>query len=69
MRMGIIIDLRKKIAIYDYFKDILIVLDNDNQHLAKDVLKTSLNFTAKFWAGFIKNGFKMVSHKIIIRSR
>ena len=62
---GLLLICEKKIAIYDYFKDILIVLDNDNQHLAKDVLKTSLNFTAKFWAGFIKNGFKMVSHKLL----
>ena len=55
----------KKIAIYDYFKDILIVLKNDNQHLAKDVLKTSLNFTLQFWMGFIKNGFRMISKNLL----
>lgn len=55
----------KKIAIYDFFKDILIVLDNDNQHVAKDVLRTSINFTTKFWKGFIINGFKMVTGNLL----
>lgn len=62
---GFILICKKKIAIYDYFKDILIVLKNDGQHLAKDVLRTSMTFSKDFWAGFIKNGFKMVSHKLL----
>lgn len=57
---GLILIGKKKIAIYDYFKDILIVLKNDNQHYAKDVLRTSIAFWWKFWIGFIKNGFKMI---------
>ena len=55
----------KKIAIYDYFKDILIVLDNDHEHYAKDVLKTSIGFSLQFWLGFIKNGVKMVRGKLL----
>jgi len=62
---GLLLICEKKIAIYDYFKDVLVVLNNDNQHMAKDVLKTSLGFTFKFWGGFIKNGLKMVSHNLL----
>lgn len=62
---GLILIGEKKIAIYDYFKDILIVLKNDNQHYAKDVLSTSLSFFGQFWAGFIKNGFKMIRGKLL----
>lgn len=62
---GLILIGEKKIAIYDYFKDILIVLNNDNQHYAKDVLRTSLSFFGQFWAGFIKNGFSMIRGKLL----
>lgn len=54
-----------KIAIYDYFKDILVVLKNDNQHLAKDVLRNSISSTVQFWKGFIKKGFQMVSNNLL----
>jgi predicted dehydrogenase len=57
---GLILIGEKKIAIYDYFKDILIVLKNDGEHYAKDVLQTSLSFSWQFWKGFLKNGIKMV---------
>ncbi len=62
---GLILIGEKKIAIYDYFKDILIVLKNDNQHYAKDVLRTSITFFIQFWIGFIKNGFKMVRGNLL----
>lgn len=62
---GLILIGEKKIAIYDYFKDILIVLKNDNQHYAKDVLRTSLAFSWQFWIGFIKNGYKMVRGQLL----
>lgn len=62
---GIILICDEKIAIYDYFKDILIVLKNDNLHLAKDVLRTSLSFFVQFWIGFIKNGFKMINKRLL----
>lgn len=62
---GIVLIGTKKIAIYDYFKDILIVLNNDGQHLAKNILKNSLSFTYQFWKGFIINGFKMISGKLL----
>ena len=55
----------EKIALYDYFKDILVVLDNDGEHLSKNVLKTSLSFVAQFWKGFIINGIKMLSGKLL----
>ena len=62
---GLILICDKKIAIYDYFKDILIILDNDHEHYAMDVLKTSIAFSSQFWFGFLKNGFKMVSGKLL----
>lgn len=62
---GIILICDKKIAIYDYFKDILIVLKNDNLHLAKDVLATSSRFSFSFWRGFISNGFKMITGSLL----
>ncbi len=62
---GLILIGEKKIAIYDYFKDILIVLKNDNQHYAKDVLRTSVSFFSQFWIGFIKNGIKMVRGQLL----
>ncbi|MDR1917258.1 MAG: Gfo/Idh/MocA family oxidoreductase [Synergistaceae bacterium] len=55
----------KKIAIYDFFKDILIVADNDKQHLAVDVLRSSMQYTFGYWRGFIINGFKMVTHRLL----
>jgi scyllo-inositol 2-dehydrogenase (NADP+) len=62
---GILLICEEKIAIYDYFKDILIVLNNDNQHLAKDVLKNSIQFTLQFWLGFLRNGIKMIRKQLI----
>ena len=62
---GLILLCEKKIAIYDYFKDILIVMKNDQLHLAKNVLETSLSFSFGFWKGFIKNGFKMISNNLL----
>lgn len=62
---GILLLCEKKIAIYDYFKDILIVLKNDGQHLAKNVLENSLSFFLQFWRGFIKNGFLMVTGNLL----
>lgn len=62
---GIILVGSDRIAIYDYFKDILIVLDNDGQHLAKNVLKTSASFSWQFWKGFVSNGFKMVTGNLL----
>lgn len=55
----------KKIAVYDYFKDILIVLDNDNQHLSKDVLLTFFSFIRQYITGFIFSGFKMSLGKLL----
>ena len=62
---GLLLIGDKKIAIYDYFKDILILLKNDGEHYAKDVLRTSLSFSFQFWVGFIKNGFGMLSGKLL----
>jgi scyllo-inositol 2-dehydrogenase (NADP+) len=55
----------KKIAFYDLFKDILIVLPTDNEHYALDILRTSWRATYQYWVGFIKNGFKMMSGNLL----
>ncbi|MFT3756217.1 MAG: Gfo/Idh/MocA family oxidoreductase [Pseudoxanthomonas sp.] len=51
----------KKLACYDFFRDILIVLPNDGAHYAMDVLRTSALSTIGHWAGFIANGIRLVS--------
>lgn len=62
---GLLLIGEKKIAVYDYFKDILVLLDNDGQHYAKDVLKTSICFSFRFWSGFFKNGVRMCTHRLL----
>lgn len=54
-----------KIAIYDFFKDILIVLPTDGEHRAQDILRNSWKYTAQYWFQFIKNGFKMVTGSLL----
>ena len=55
----------KKIAIYDFFKDILIVANNDGMHLAKNVLLTSVQYSYGFWKGFIANGVRMFAGDLL----
>ena len=55
----------EKIAIYDFFKDILIVIDNDDQHLSKNVINTALQYFFQFWKGFFINGFKYISNSLL----
>ena len=55
----------KKLAIYDYFKDILILINNDNQHLPKDVFRVSRQYFLSFWMGFIRNGINMIMGKLL----
>jgi len=62
---GLLLLGEKKIAVYDYFKDILILMDNDGQHYAKNVLKLSLQFSWGFWKGFAKSGLQMVRNKLL----
>lgn len=62
---GLLLLGEKKIAVYDYFKDILVLMDNDGQHYAKDVLKLSFQFSWGFWKGFVKSGLKMVGNKLL----
>lgn len=55
------VSFEKVIFIYDFFKDILIKINTDNEHLSKDILRNSISYTFQYWWGFIKNGFKMIS--------
>lgn len=55
----------KKIAFYDLFKDILIVLPSDNEHYAADILKNSWRATTQYWYRFIVNGLKMVTGNLL----
>lgn len=54
----------KKIAIVDLFRDILILLPNDGQHLGKEVLTTSFMSTWQHWKGFFVNGFLYSTGKL-----
>lgn len=60
-----VVNFKKQIFIYDFFKDILISLPTDNEHLAKDILLNSIRQTAQYWGQFISNGFKMVGGNLL----
>lgn len=60
-----IVNFDKRILIYDFFKDILIDLPTDNEHLAKDVLSNSLSQSFQYWSQFMGNGIKMVSGNLL----
>jgi hypothetical protein len=68
------VNFKKRIYIYDFFKDILVSLPTDNEHLAKDILFNSLRYTFQYWYQFTLNGLKMVSgnllygHNIVLKS-
>lgn len=60
-----IVNFKKRIFIYDFFKDILISLPTDNEHLAKDILGNSLRQTWQYWSQFIANGFRLVTGNLL----
>ena len=59
-----IVSGERKLAVYDFFRDILIVLPADGQHYALDVFRTSARLTASHWAGFLRNGIKHAAGKL-----
>lgn len=60
-----IVNFKKQIFMYDFFKDILIKIPTDNEHLSKDILKNDISFTLQYWGKFIRNGFKMVTGNLL----
>lgn len=60
-----IVNFKRKIFIYDFFKDILIELPTDKEHLAGDIMRNSLRYTWQYWSQFIANGFRMVSGNLL----
>lgn len=60
-----IVNFKKKIFIYDFFKDILVELPTDNEHLAGDILKNSFRYTWQYWSQFVVNGFRMVTGNLL----
>jgi len=69
-----IVNFKKRIYIYDFFKDILVTLPTDKEHLAANILGNSLRYTGQYWLQFIMNGLRMVTgnllygHDIVLRS-
>lgn len=69
-----IVNFKKKIYIYDFFKDILVALPTDNEHLAGDILRNSIRYTWQYWTQFLANGIRMVTgnllygHDAVLRS-
>lgn len=63
-----------KIAIYDFFKYILILINNDDLHLGKNILNTAISYFSQFWKGFFINGFKytfgklLYGHNIVVKN-
>jgi hypothetical protein len=60
-----IVSFAKRIYIYDFFKDILIELPTDNEHLAPDILKNSVRHTWQYWSQFVANGFRLISGNLL----
>lgn len=60
-----IVNFKKRILIYDFFKDILIDLPTDNEHLAADILRNSWLQTWQYWSQFIANGFRMITGNLL----
>jgi scyllo-inositol 2-dehydrogenase (NADP+) len=60
-----IVSFKKRILMYDFFKDILIDLPTDNEHLAGDILRNSFSYTWQYWSQFVSNGFKLVAGKLL----
>ncbi len=60
-----IVSFKKKIFLYDFFKDILVGINTDNEHLSGDILKNDLSFTFQYWGKFIANGFRMITGNLL----
>jgi len=60
-----IVNFKKRIYMYDFFKDILISLPTDNEHLAGDVLRNSFLYTWQYWSQFLVNGLHMVMGNLL----
>jgi scyllo-inositol 2-dehydrogenase (NADP+) len=60
-----IVSFKKRILIYDFFKDILINLPSDNEHYASDIVKNSVSYTFQYWKGFTINGIKMLTGNLL----
>jgi len=54
----------KQIAVIDMFRDILILLPSDGQHLMKEVFITSVLTTFYHWKGVFFNGIKYILKKL-----
>lgn len=69
-----VVNFKKKVYIYDFFKDILIQLPTDNEHRAGDILSNSLRYSWQYWSQFLSNGVRMVTgnllygHDVVLRS-
>ena len=60
-----VVNFKKRIFIYDFFKDILIDLPTDNEHFAKDIFKNSFRHTFQYWTQFVANGFRMITGNLL----
>lgn len=56
---------KKRIIYYDLFKDIVVDLPTDGEHLAGEVLKNDLSRGHQYRMGFIKNGFKRIGGNLL----
>ena len=54
----------KYIAIIDMFRDIIITLPNDGQHLMNEVFASSFLSTVQHWLGFIHSGYNYIRNRL-----
>ena len=60
-----VVSFKKRILIYDFFKDILIDLPTDNEHRAPDILKNSISHTWQYWTQFMGNGLRLATGNLL----
>lgn len=54
----------KGMGIIDIFRDICLLLPNDEQHTLPTILRSSLWATAQHWAQHMPNGIKFLTHRL-----
>lgn len=51
-------------AVWDIFRDLVIVLPNDDRHRARDVLASSRRLLTSHAGGFVRSGFGLIRHRL-----
>ena len=59
-----VLQCEERTVVIDLFRDILVELPNDNSHLGKDVLRTTVSAVGTHLAGVVTSGSRMLTHRL-----